>query len=199
MRLAGVELDEAVRAAGQGDRVALTSVLESVKGPILRYCRGRIGVGERHLFSADHIAQEVLLAVLTALPRYQDQGRPFMAFVYGIAAHKVADAKRIAGRVRVETVVAVPEAVSATDGPDRMTSNSDTDRMLALLRTLPDKQRDVLLLRLVDGLSLEETADAVGATPGQVRAAQHRALATLKEELKKAPEQLSTVRERREL
>ena len=79
MKLTGVELDEAVRAAASGDRVALTSVLESVQEPIVRYCRGRIGVGERHLFSADDVAQEALMAVMTALPRYQDQGRPFMA------------------------------------------------------------------------------------------------------------------------
>lgn len=56
--VAWVELDAAARAAGQGDRAALTSVLEDVREPIERYVRGRIGVGERHLFSADDIAQE---------------------------------------------------------------------------------------------------------------------------------------------
>ncbi len=104
MKLSGGELDDAVRAAGHGDRAALTSVLESVQEPILRYCRGRIGVGERHLFSADDIAQEALMAVMTALPRYRDQGKPFMAFVYGITSHKVADAMRVAARVKSDPV-----------------------------------------------------------------------------------------------
>jgi RNA polymerase sigma-70 factor (ECF subfamily) len=45
---------------------------------------------------------------------------------------------------------------------------------------LPAKQREILVLRVVVGLSAEETADAVGATPGQVRVAQHRALARLR-------------------
>lgn len=187
MKLTGVELDEAVRAAASGDRVALTSVLESVQEPIVRYCRGRIGVGERHLFSADDVAQEALMAVMTALPRYQDQGRPFMAFVYGIAAHKVADAMRVAGRVKADPVEQIPEVVQVTAGPEQSALDADASRqMKALLALIPEKQREVLILRLVVGLSAEETAEAVGSTPGAVRVAQHRALAKLKEQLRKA-------------
>ncbi|GAA1481718.1 sigma-70 family RNA polymerase sigma factor [Gordonia sinesedis] len=186
MRLTGGELDDAVRAAGRGDRAALTSVLESVQEPILRYCRGRIGVGERHLFSADDIAQEALMAVMTALPRYTDQGKPFMAFVYGIAAHKVADAMRVAGRVKADPVEAVPDVNTMVGGPEQMAIDADgSRRMRRLLERLPEKQREVLVLRLVVGLSAEETADAVGSTPGAVRVAQHRALAKLKDELRK--------------
>lgn len=189
MRLTGDELDAAVRAARLGDRGALTSVLESVHEPILRYCRGRIGVGERHLFSADDIAQEALMAVMTALPRYEDQGKPFMAFVYGIAAHKVADAMRVAVRVKADPVESVPDVTTVLGGPEQMALDSDASRqMRRLLSVLPDKQREILVLRLVVGLSADETADAVGSTPGAVRVAQHRALAKLKDELRKAGE-----------
>lgn len=55
--------------------------------------------------------------------------------------------------------------------------------MNALLQVLPEKQREILILRVVVGLSAEETADAVGSTPGAVRVAQHRALARLKSEV----------------
>ena len=41
--------------------------------------------------------------MLTALPGYRDQGRPFLAFVYGIAAHKVADAHRAATGKELES------------------------------------------------------------------------------------------------
>ncbi|MGV9710563.1 sigma-70 family RNA polymerase sigma factor [Gordonia sp. NPDC003424] len=189
MKLTGAELDEVVRAARQGDRDALASVLESVQDPILRYCRGRIGVGERHLFSADDIAQEVLMAVMTAVPRYQDQGKPFMAFVYGIAAHKVADAMRVAARVKSDPVEVLPETVVVTGGPEQSALDADASRqMRELLTILPEKQREVLILRLVAGLSAEETADAVGSTAGAVRVAQHRALAKLKDQLREAGE-----------
>lgn len=186
MKLTGGELNDAVRAAGQGDRDALTSVLESVQEPILRYCRGRIGVGERHLFSADDIAQEALMAVMTALPRYRDQGKPFMAFVYGIASHKVADAMRVAARVKSDPVEEIPEVSHVTGGPEQFAIDADgSRRMRALLGILPEKQREVLVLRLIVGMSAEETAQAIGSTAGAVRVAQHRALAKLKDELRR--------------
>lgn len=129
------------------------------------------------------------MAVMTALPRYQDQGRPFMAFVYGIAAHKVADAHRAAGRNKSEPVEEMPERMDTGDGPEQRALDSDAGRrMNELLATLPEKQREVLVLRLVVGLSAEETAAAVGSTAGAVRVAQHRALGKLKNEISKGGE-----------
>lgn len=181
MKLTGDALGHAVRAAAAGDRAALNSVLESVREPVLRYCRGRMGAGERHLFSADDVAQEVLMAVMTALPRYEDQGRPFMAFVYGIASHKVADAMRSAARIKADPVDQVPDAVDFANGPEQSALDADAGRrMRDLLQQLPEKQREILVLRLVVGLSAEETAEMVGSSPGAVRVAQHRALGKLK-------------------
>ena len=124
------------------------------------------------------------MAAIQALPRYQDQGRPFLAFVYGIASHKVADAHRAAGRNRSEPTDEVPERLSLDAGPEQMAINSDSAaRMQKLLAILPEKQREILTLRIVVGMSAEETAEAVGSTPGAVRVAQHRALARLKSEI----------------
>ena len=124
------------------------------------------------------------MAAIQALPRYQDQGRPFLAFVYGIASHKVADAHRAAARNRSEPTEVVPERLSLDAGPEQMALQSDSAaRMKKLLEVLPEKQREILTLRIVVGLSAEETAKAVGSTPGAVRVAQHRALARLKSEV----------------
>ena len=121
------------------------------------------------------------MAVMTALPRYQDQGRPFMAFVYGIAAHKVADAHRSAGRNKSEPVEELPEQLDTGSGPEQRAIDSDAGRrMNQLLTKLPEKQREVLVLRVVVGLSAEETAAAIGSTAGAVRVAQHRALSRLR-------------------
>ncbi|PTR31507.1 RNA polymerase sigma-70 factor (ECF subfamily) [Rhodococcus sp. OK519] len=185
----GEELNSAVAAAAQGDRSALSQVLASIRPLVVRYCRARVGAAERGQLSADDVAQEVCLAVMTALPRYQDQGRPFMAFVYGIAAHKVADAHRNAARNKSDPVAEVPDVVSADDSPEERALSSETSRQVnALLQTLPEKHREILVLRLVVGLSAEETAAAVGSTAGAVRVAQHRALAKLKKEVTKAGE-----------
>ena len=75
------ELELAVAAAVKGDRTAASRVLELVQPGVVRYCRSRVGGSERANLSADDVAQEVLIAVLSALPGYRDQGRPFMAFV----------------------------------------------------------------------------------------------------------------------
>ena len=102
-----------VNEAVAGDRRAVERLLASVRPLVSRYCRARVGRTERAYASADDVAQEVCLAVLTALPTYREQGRPFLAFVYGIAAHKVADAHRVSARNRSEPVAEVP------DGPPR--------------------------------------------------------------------------------
>jgi RNA polymerase sigma-70 factor (ECF subfamily) len=184
MTIPGERLDAAVAEAVAGSRDALREVVEIIRPVVVRYVRARIGSSERSGLSADDVAQEVCLAAIQALPRYQDQGRPFLAFVYGIASHKVADAHRAAARNRSEPTDVVPERSSLDAGPEQMALQSDTAaRMNRLLAVLPEKQREILTLRIVVGLSAEETAEAVGSTPGAVRVAQHRALARLKSEI----------------
>ncbi|MGH3610566.1 MAG: RNA polymerase sigma factor ShbA, partial [Pseudonocardiaceae bacterium] len=141
----------------------------------------RVGAQESAFTSADDVAQEVCFAVLRALPRYRDQGRPFLSFVYGIASHKVADAHRNAARNRADLVPELPETPELTEGPEaQVLQNEVTGRMAKLLHNLPERQREVLILRVVVGMSAEETAEAVGSTPGAVRVAQHRALSRLR-------------------
>jgi RNA polymerase sigma-70 factor (ECF subfamily) len=184
MTFSGERLDAVVAEAVAGNRDALREVLEIIRPIVVRYCRARVGTTERSGLSADDVAQEVCLAAITALPRYKDQGRPFLAFVYGIAAHKVADAHRAAARNRAEPTDVVPERYSLEAGPEQMALDSESAaRMNQLLSVLPEKQREILILRVVVGMSAEETAEAVGSTPGAVRVAQHRALAKLKAEI----------------
>jgi len=184
MTTLGEGLDASVGAAVDGDAQAIERVLASVRPLVVRYCRARVGRQERSFASADDVAQEVCLAVLTALPGYRDQGRPFLAFVYGIAAHKVADAHRAAARNRSEPVADVPDEPETEAGPEQRAMQEElSHRMAELLQILPDKQREIVVLRVVVGLSAEETADAVGSTPGAVRVAQHRALSRLRKNL----------------
>jgi RNA polymerase sigma-70 factor, ECF subfamily len=185
MSKAGDGIDVLVGAAVAGDRSAQGRLLDAIQPLVVRYCRARVGRQERSHASADDVAQEVLLAVLTALPSYKDQGRPFLAFVYGIAAHKVADAHRAAARNRSEPVPEIPDTPDELrDGPEQSALSGElSNRMAQLMSTLPPKQREILVLRVVVGLTAEETADAVDSTPGAVRVAQHRALNRLRKAL----------------
>jgi RNA polymerase sigma-70 factor (ECF subfamily) len=180
----GDRLDAAVAEAVAGSRDALREVLETIRPIVVRYVRARLGTAERVGLSAEDVAQEVCLAAIQALPRYHDQGRPFLAFVYGIASHKVADARRAATRNRSEPTDVVPERWSQDLGPEQLAMQADSAaRLKKLMEQLPEKQREILTLRIVVGLSAEETAEAVGSTPGAVRVAQHRALSRLKSEI----------------
>jgi RNA polymerase sigma-70 factor (ECF subfamily) len=176
-----VDIAATVADAVGGDARAVERLLAQVRPLVVRYCRARVGRQERSFASADDVAQEVCLAVLTALPSYRDQGRPFLAFVYGIAAHKVADAHRAAARNRSEPVADVPDEPDEQAGPEQRAMRGElSGEMAELLKVLPPKQREIVVLRVVVGLSAEETADAVGSTPGAVRVAQHRALTRLR-------------------
>lgn len=112
-----------------------------------------------------------------------------MAFVYGIASHKVADAHRNASRNKADAMADVPDVVTDEYGPEQRVLEYEASREVhALLETLPEKHREILRLRLVLGLSAEETAAATGSTAGAVRVAQHRALTKLKAQVAKAGE-----------
>jgi RNA polymerase sigma-70 factor (ECF subfamily) len=174
-------IEDLVVSARAGQPSAMDGLIALIQPVVVRYCRARIGRQERVYASADDIAQEVCLAVLGAFSSYRDLGRPFLAFVYGIAAHKVADAHRSAARNKAEPVPEFPDTPDLGDGPEQRALNGElTGRMARLMDTLPAKQREILVLRIVVGLSAEETADAVGSTPGAVRVAQHRALNRLR-------------------
>jgi RNA polymerase sigma-70 factor (ECF subfamily) len=101
--------------------------------------------------------------------------------VFGIAAHKVADAHRSAYRRRDVPTEDVPDTADDGPGPEEQAvRGEDARRAMDLLGLLPDDQRELLLLRVAGGLSAEETGGVLGMTPGAVRVAQHRALARLR-------------------
>jgi RNA polymerase sigma-70 factor, ECF subfamily len=164
--------------SGQPD--AIECLLEQVRPMVVRYCRARLGRISGHYHIADDVAQEVCIAVLAALPRYRDMGRPFASFVYGIASHKVADAVRSATRSAVPTED-LPDGPDEHPGPEEMAvAYIEAQRARDLLARLPGHLRELLVLRVVAGLSAEETGNVLGMSAGAVRVAQHRALARLR-------------------
>lgn len=166
--------------AAHGHPDAIESLLEQIRPMVVRYCRARLGRITGYYHVADDVAQEVCIAVLGALPRYRDMGRPFASFVFGIAAHKVADAMRNAARTAVPTDD-LPDGPDDRPGPEEtVVSWLEAQRAWALLARLPAGVRDLLVLRVVSGLTAEETGNVLGMSAGAVRVAQHRALTRLR-------------------
>lgn len=182
-------LERLVADAVAGDLVAREHLLAEIQPLVVRYCRGRLGRQETVIGSADDVAQEVCLAVVGALPSYKIKGLSFRAFVYGIAAHKVTDAFRAIGRNRSEPMAELPDVAVSHDGPEqRLLAGELAERLGGLLHRLTPRQREVLILRIVAGLSAEEVAHIVGSTPGAVRVTQHRALNRLRAVMASTPE-----------
>ena len=136
--------------AQRGDTAARDTLLGQVRTMVHRYCRARLGrlPGSEH--AADDVAQEVCIAVLSALPRYRDQGRPFEAWLFGIARRRLASHYRATRRHERDVVI---------DHPIR-------DEFLAfevrdILDRLSAEHRTALELRFLVGLSGEEAAAAM--------------------------------------
>jgi RNA polymerase sigma-70 factor, ECF subfamily len=127
-------------------------LMAAVRPAVARYCRARLGCDDR----ADGVARAVCRTVATTPPDAFDEA-VLIPFVYRTAAAAV-DA--------VDAEVA--EVVAGSAG------------LPAQLAALPPTQREVLVLRVAVGLSLEHTAAALGATPEAVRHAQHHALQQLR-------------------
>jgi RNA polymerase sigma-70 factor (ECF subfamily) len=175
------ELAALVPPACAGDPRAVEQLLGHLRPGIVRYCRARLGRTDGSFGSADDVAQEVCMAVVTALPRYVDNGTPFGAFVHGITSHKVADALRASYRDRTSAAESLPDRADPSAGPeDTAVARERAQHARALLDRLPPAHRELLLLRVVQGLSAEDAGAALGMTAGAVRVAQHRALARLR-------------------
>lgn len=163
-----------------GDRRATEDLIGAVHRLVHRYCRARLSrfPGAEH--AADDVAQEVCIAVLSALPRYRDEGKPFEAFMYRIAAHKVADAQRSVYR-SAQPQADLPDMIDLSDGPETLALRAaDAREARTLLEHLPETLRELVVLRVAVGMSAEETGRALGMSAGAVRVAQHRAVLKLR-------------------
>lgn len=136
-----------------------------VLGVASRYCGG-----DRH--AAMDAVQETFIALLGRFPGFELRGR-LTTFLYPVARNAAITAarrRRLAGRAAVE-----PAGVEE-DGPSSETFGPLRDAV----GDLPEGQREVLLLRIVDGLSVGEVAMALGVPTGTVKSRLHKAIERLR-------------------
>jgi RNA polymerase sigma-70 factor (ECF subfamily) len=125
------------------------------------------------------------MQVIEALPRYEQRGLPFNAWVFRIARNAVIDAAR---RTRdtdpLETALTVEERAR---GPAELAEAADERLALVdAIASLTPEQRDVIAQRFFADLSVAEVAAVLGKRPGTVRVVQFRALAALRRRLASA-------------
>lgn len=158
-----------VRRAQDGDREAFGLLYRAYRTKVFSLARFSLPKD-----AAEDALGETFVRAWGALPRYRDTGAPFVAWLYGIARHVVADMHRTRSRVE-------PSDDAEREPLD--TRDADVDRLAlhAALEQLPDDQRVVVELKFLAGLSNEEVGAVLGKSPGAVNTQQWRALGALRE------------------
>ena len=159
--------EELVRAAGRGDAAAFEALYRRHRGFVLGLARRFAGPG----LAAD-VAQEVFLYLVARLPGLRFEGR-LATFLYPVVKHVAAGARRREQRPGPDR--AVPEGLAAP-----APAAPEDEDLAAALASLPEGQREVVLLRFADGFSLEEIAASLAIPLGTVKSRLHHALEGLR-------------------
>jgi RNA polymerase sigma-70 factor, ECF subfamily len=161
----------AVARAKEGDQDAVRYLYVSYSHNIYGYVRSIV----RDDHEAEDITQHVFAKLMTSIVKYDERGVPFFAWLLRLARNVAIDHLR-ANRLTPTEIVLDPDTSYGTD-MDR------AETVRAALATLPDEQRQVVILRHVIGLSPGEIADRMGRTESSIHGLHHRGRQALKREL----------------
>lgn len=168
-----------VNLAKQGDKRAVGELYRRHVDMIYRYTYARV----KDVAVAEDLTAQVFLKALEGLDSYQPTGVPFSAWLYRIAHARTVDHWRQQQR-RQEVMLPETMPSRAPQPDDVAIAKSEWNTALDLLDRLTDDQRDVIILRFIEEMSLAEVAELLDKTVGAVKALQHRALASLARLLK---------------
>lgn len=149
---------------------------------VFRYLLARIGDPDL----AEDITAQVFLRLIEKVGIYRigprDNVAIFSAWLYRLAHNKMVDVLRSHKRTQ-ESPLEHAAYVESGDTMEDVENHLDFQRVLHSLRVLNDQQREVIVLRFVEELSIAETAQIMQKSEGAVKALQHRALETLRRHL----------------
>lgn len=186
--LSGPEESNLVRAAADGDGPAFARLYESYERRIFNYLLRLLG--DRH--EAEDATQEAFIKVMAKLPDLDHDNLEFGAYLYTAARNAGYDV--IARRKRLEPTGAVPEQAEApfrgelsdleTDPERAALSSSQETALQAANERLPERQREVLALRELDGMSYDEIAGIMDMKSNAVAQLISRARIALRKEMR---------------
>ncbi len=167
MNAASGEVDDRdlVRRASGGDPDALAELVQRHQGTLFRFLLSRTGDEDR----AADLTQDTFLKALRSLSQYRGEST-FRTWLLAIARNEMLgryrqDRKR--GEQDLESAAEVVDNDPLLD--EQAAVQGDVERMKRLMERLPEKQRMSVWLRLYDGLSFREVAEATGSTEGAAR------------------------------
>ena len=169
-----------IERARRGDRDAQAALLRGLQDLWFRFCVSQLGSAER----ARDATQETGLRFLRQLPSFRGESR-IESWSIGIAVNVVREQRRAAVKQQNLAGQALAartgESLESTEGGGF--GSDEIARMRAILGDLPDRQRQAVVLRFFEGLSVDETAAAMACAPGTVKATVHQALRAIRARL----------------
>lgn len=167
---------ETVDRARAGDQQALADLYDWYMPRVYRYAVARLG----NIAEAEDLTEEVFLKMLGAIGNFRWKSAPFSSWIFRIAHNQVVTHFRRSAQ-RAPATSDIPEDM--VDGRHDLASAVEERMTLEEVRRateeLPEAQREVIALRFVVGLSIQETAEALGKREGNIKALQHKAVARL--------------------
>jgi RNA polymerase sigma-70 factor (ECF subfamily) len=159
----------------QSDPEAATALVTQLSPPIFQFflaqCRDRS--------EAEDLLQDFWLRIHKARATFRP-GEPLLPWLYAIARRVRVDRYRKTKSAREHEIFSeqLPEKASLPE-----TAQRTTPKISEMLQSLPESQREVILMLKVSGLSLEEVARATGVSIGSVKQKAHRAYESLRKRL----------------
>jgi len=164
----------ALTHARAGDEDAFAQLYRMVQPGLLRYLRGMA------LDAAEDVAADAWVEVVRGLEGFSGPAQGFTAWVFTIARRKAIDRSRYEGRRLTSTL---PENENLgprlPDVAELVEQAQATEAALAMVRSLPPDQAEVILLRVVAGLEIAQVAEMMGRSNGAIRVLTHRGLQRL--------------------
>lgn len=159
------EADDALVLAARHDRQAFSPLYERYAARVYRYARARTGSDT----AAEDILSETMLGALEALDRYDSRRGSFASWLFTIATRRIIDRQRRDRRFRDLLERAWEPAGTEDDMLTTIVRGDDAARLRGLLAGLPERDRELILLRYSAELSSAEIGQVVAASAGAVR------------------------------
>lgn len=172
-----MDIDEVniIKQAQSGDSEAFEQLYDLYQQPVFSYIFYR--VGDQQL--AEDLTGDVFVKMVTKIQTFQPGGRPFLAWLYTVAGNQVRDHVR-----REKRLTWLPLNETDSDGEDGLMTKIGRrlkqEQLIAALDELTDEQRQVIVLRFIEGEPSAAVAKKLGKSLTGVKALQRRAIGALR-------------------
>ena len=169
--------EQLVKQIQQGSGEAMSILYRRHQPAILRYVQARIYNWQQ----AQDLTGEVFLSMVAHLPQYRITGAPFTAWLFRIAHNTVVTHYQKESRASLLSISHADNSSNPENNPElHVTQEMEMDWVKHGLQQLDESQRDVIILRFLSGLSLQETAHALDKSVGAIKTLQYRGILALR-------------------